>query len=657
MGNLPEVVASTYASSYDPILTLLERHPAIRFVAHYSGPLLDWLATESPGFLHRLRRAVQTGQAEMLGGALEEPILAVIPDADKEGQVHAMSDRLEAVLGVRPRGAWLAERVWEPHLPPFLRRCGIRYTVLDEEHFEKAGLRTSELDGYFATEDGGQVLGVFPASTELRYLIPWRDVREVVSYLRQKWERGRRLIVFADDGEKFGGWPGTHRHCYEDGWLERFLQALEESALWLHTDTLSNCLATDGPSGRVYLPSASYHEMEDWSLPPHMRRALVQAREAARGAGLPRAAAFMRLGHWRSFLARYAEANVAQQRSTAISAMVHALPSGRRRSEALAHLWRGQCNCPYWHGVFGGIYMYHVRHATFAELIAAESLAEGLGAGQAIAISGDFDADGESELRLATPEQVLYIHGRGGCLYEWALRPLPLNLLNTLASYPEAYSLPHDQAAPAPVALRRAFMDRLLTAMPSLEDVIQERWPLCGDWTTAPYRLEASAEGAMARAMAAHSGWMGGGEAELRLQKTYTVAAGARRVRVGYCLQASAKPETPPVLAVELNLAMPPGSHQFGRAHCAGVGHELLETWCSDDTRAVVLSTTVNRELSVVVEWDGEARLIGVPLLSHHRGEQGDEQVYQGSRLVLAWPLGLADGGEWATELQISWDG
>ena len=34
----------------------------------------------------------------------------------------------------------------------------------------------------------------------------------------------------------------------------------------------------------------------------------------------------------------------------------------------------GQCNCPYWHGVFGGIYLPCPRFAVTSHLIAAESI-------------------------------------------------------------------------------------------------------------------------------------------------------------------------------------------------------------------------------------------------------------------------------------------
>ena len=71
-----------------------------------------------------------------------------------------------------------------------------------------------------------------------------------------------------DDCEKFGVWPGTYDHVYKNGWLKRFLEALEGAGEWLETTTVSDYIASHAPLGRVYLPTASYAEMMEWALPP-----------------------------------------------------------------------------------------------------------------------------------------------------------------------------------------------------------------------------------------------------------------------------------------------------------------------------------------------------------------------------------------------------
>ena len=96
------------------------------------GPLLEWLAAERPESLARSGRSWTRGQVELLGGGFYEPILASLPERDRVGQLGRMADELERCSGRRPRGAWLAERVWEPDLPTSLAAAGYRWTILDD---------------------------------------------------------------------------------------------------------------------------------------------------------------------------------------------------------------------------------------------------------------------------------------------------------------------------------------------------------------------------------------------------------------------------------------------------------------------------------------------------------------------------------------------
>ena len=55
---------------------------------------------------------------------------------------------------------------------------------------------------------------------------------------------------------------------------------------------------------------------------------------------------------------------------------VAAMPMGPSKTRAIDHLHRGQSNDCYWHGLFGGIYISHMRLATYEHLIAAEDAAD-----------------------------------------------------------------------------------------------------------------------------------------------------------------------------------------------------------------------------------------------------------------------------------------
>src|SRR6185312_15208959 len=275
-----------------------------------TGPLLDWLRTQRPAFIERLRALVGRGQIEILGGGYYEPVLASLPERDRIGQLRRMADELEAMFGARPVGAWLAERVWEPDLPTSLVAAGYGWTILDDAHFRAATIPEDKLWGPYTTEDQGQRLEVFGTEQGLRYRIPFRDVEDVIAYLKtHATEAGDRLGVMGDDGEKFGGWPTTWEHCWgERDWVERFFTALEDNAAWLTTTTPSTWLADHAPIGRVYVPTGSYVEMGAWALPPDEGDEFEAVLHRAQKEHLPEAR-WLRGASWRNFQVKYREIN------------------------------------------------------------------------------------------------------------------------------------------------------------------------------------------------------------------------------------------------------------------------------------------------------------------------------------------------------------
>ena len=115
----------------------------------------------------------------------------------------------------------------------------------------------------------------------------------------------------------------------------------------------------------------------------------------------------------------------------------------QERADILKELWQGQCNCPYWHGAFGGLYLKHLRHSIYQHLIEAEVLLEKAekkdGSWQEI-IEQDINLDGHNEVILSNRDQNLYFAPRwGGMLYEWDIKLLRFNLLDTLARREEIY--------------------------------------------------------------------------------------------------------------------------------------------------------------------------------------------------------------------------
>ena len=454
VGNFDHVFQQAFDDSYRTFLDVFERYESLKLALHVSGSLMEWLAEHQPEYIDRLARLVEQRRIEILGGAYFEPILAMIPSHDRIGQIRSYTRWLQNRLGATIRGFWVPERVWEQSFTRDLVDAGIEYTVLDDFHFKCAGLTESQLAGHLLTEDEGRVLSVFPGSERLRYTIPFASPQETIDYLaRMADEHPDAVAVFGDDGEKFGTWPETRKHVYDDGWLTRFFDALVENQQWIHVTTLAEAFDNVPPVGKVYLPDCSYREMTEWALPAEQ---LVEYERIARDMHddprWPALRPFVRGGFWRNFKVKYPEADEMYTRMMMVSRRLQETLDSAAAGDpvnadlieqARYELYRGQCNCGYWHGAFGGIYLPHLRNAIYQHLISADNLLDraiGRTEHWIEAEADDFNFDAHQEVRLSNEKlMALVAPSRGGQLLELDVRQVPHNLLATLARRPEAY--------------------------------------------------------------------------------------------------------------------------------------------------------------------------------------------------------------------------
>lgn len=345
VGNFDHVFEDHAVDVYRPFLDFLADHELWPIGIHISGPLVEWLGDHDADLHDRLGRLASEGKVELLSAGWYEPVLAALSREDRATQLGWMRDELESRFGVTPTGLWLTERVWEPDLPRDLVDAGIDYVLIDDHLARRAGVPEDRLTRPLRTESDGRYLDLLPIDERLRYLIPFRPAEEIEADLRRRRDAGDAMALIGDDGEKFGGWPRTKEWLYEGGWLADFGERMErlrsESVVRLVTP--AQLRSEVPPTGPVYLPTGSYPEMEEWALG----------------------------GHWKGFLARYDEANRIHKRMVALSALCH---DRGDPEEARRAIGRGQCNDAYWHGVFGGLYMKHLREGVRRELLHAERL-------------------------------------------------------------------------------------------------------------------------------------------------------------------------------------------------------------------------------------------------------------------------------------------
>src|SRR3989338_719590 len=151
VGNFGWVFEEAYEKSYRPFFEVLDKHPKVSLSCHFSGSLIDWLGSTKPELIRLLKKMAEREQLEFIGGAYYEPIYGVIPKKDLAGQIELMRNKLKSLFGSHPEGAWLTERVWDPDLVKPLKKAGAQYTILDDFHLEKAGVR-APVTGFYQTK-------------------------------------------------------------------------------------------------------------------------------------------------------------------------------------------------------------------------------------------------------------------------------------------------------------------------------------------------------------------------------------------------------------------------------------------------------------------------------------------------------------------------
>ncbi|MEP7361468.1 MAG: alpha-amylase/4-alpha-glucanotransferase domain-containing protein [Chloroflexota bacterium] len=654
VGNFGWVIGEVYERAYEPMVGALERHPGVRLALHYTAPLLEWLDANKPDFLDRLRALVDRGQVEIVGGGHFEPILAALPDRDRVGQLKRMRSDLERRFGIAPRGAWLAERVWEPSLPTALVDAGYDYTVLDDNHLRGASVPEDAMWGTYTTDDQGRLLTIFGTEKGLRYRIPWHPVPELIAYLREAaTQDGDRLGTMGDDGEKFGGWPGTDELSWgKKQWVDTCFTALEENSDWLTTVTPSDWMAAHPPIGRIYVPTASYVEMTEWVLPVDEAPIFGKLLHDAVEEGSP-AARFLRGGMWRNFAARYREVNDLHKQMLRVSSLVDAMPAGALRDRALDHLYRGQSNDCYWHGLFGGVYLVHMRMATLAELIAAEDLVLGATAAGGVA---DYDLDGRDEVLIGTLGQTVLVDpAEGGGISSWDLRASRVALASVMRRRPEAYHAklkaaedaatdttkakplsPHESFTTKEVGLSKLLVYDDHERRSGLVRILDANGQEIGDFVNGEWHLHFAEADNVGFTRAS---------AGLSLTKVFEVSGDRRAGALSVVVELSTDRDFNGTIELEWNLNLLGGGKNV-EAYYIWEDHEVRHDAPGkvDDSSSLEFGNRYEGVALTVLMAQPQAEALWFPVETVSNSEAGFERVYQGSCLIQRWPVRLAAG-------------
>ena len=686
VGNFDGVFEDAYQDSYLPFLNVFEKFVDLSISLHTSGPLMQWLQTNHPDYLNRIAQLVEAGRIEIIGGAFYEPILPMIPRRDRVGQITRFTKWLNERVCSSVNGMWMPERVWESCLTESLADSNIQYTVLDDYHFRRAGLKNEQLTGYYIVEEEGKTVRVFPGSEHLRYLIPFAEPEQTINHCRMLAAQcPDSVVVFGDDGEKFGTWPNTKEHVYQNGWLERFFQALTDNQEWLKTTTLQHAVATTPPRGKIYLPDASYREMTEWSMPVKRQVEFDDlVHQLEHDSRWEQIQSFLGGGYWRNFKVKYPESNQMYARMMYVSGLLERAASQGCSQQVLDaaqdHLFQGQCNCSYWHGAFGGIYLPHLRNAVYQHLLAAESLLErsmGRTETWVEATTDDYDFDGRTEVRLANDQLVSWISPKdGGQIYGLDVRDVNHNLGATIQRRPELYHAKvlegenqnENEAASIHdlVVFKQANLDeKLQYDLQPRNSLIDHFWDddidvtslqesravERGDFATGAYTATVRRNSDRIQILTSREGNAWG--IPLTLKKGITLNAGVNALEIAYFIEGLPQ-DRELHFAVEWNFAgLPDAQHDrfFSDSKGEKLG-DLGSILSLEDSRQIKL-TDQWLGLEIGLESDQMGGIFAYPVRTVSQSESGFELVHQSVCVQPHWKIKGDVNGCWACRINL----
>jgi alpha-amylase len=356
----------------------------------------------------------------------------------------------------------------------------------------------------------------------------------------------------------------------------------------------------------------------------------------------------------------------------ALSDRIDSIKENTKNREQLTlakeHLYAAQCNCPYWHGVFGGIYLPHIRKQVYAEMLLAESILRKLERGKGVVVhETDMQGDGFVDFILESESTRAAISPSwGGMLIEYSLYEPACHLTDTISRYDEGYHRQlaravspdqegsgstsiHDQVLTKEPGLekllthdpylKRAFIEHLLPVESSAVAFEFNHQPSL--WRSTKYRMGYEKIESGIKCTTSTQIYQNGLSVQLAFRKEMQMLPTGQLI-VRYSL-ATDQPMTVRFV-IEQNLTFQAG-HSDDRFVLIN-GSVADPKWL--DGRSENLGV---RSVALVDEWQGaavegtvnlSAELWRFPLFSVSQSEGGFEKVYQGTTLLLSWILDLS---------------
>jgi hypothetical protein len=353
----------------------------------------------------------------------------------------------------------------------------------------------------------------------------------------------------------------------------------------------------------------------------------------------PEAQRYLRGGFFREFFLKYREANHLHKRMLFVSRRV--LEQGD--AEARTELYKSQCNDPYWHGIFGGLYLPHLREDAYAHLLRAEKRMPRPSGWKEL----DLDLDGQTEI-MGQGEifGLIFKPSSGGSLIELDYYPLSRNLTDVLSRRKESYHVQKTAGASQGKSIheivkeRPAGAERLLrydwhprvscldhfldpTAKPENFQNIDYREQ--GDFVNQPYDFKVS--GTSLSLFRDGHVWMEGERAPLSVQKV--IIPRDEEILVRYTIQNGSGQAIDVRFGTEWNFYQVPGEWDLG-----ATGVRLVQG-------------------KVIFEAQPRPEFWHFPLQTLSQSEKGYDIIHQGICLLPNWKITLPGRAIFSAEIRL----
>ncbi len=633
-----------YQTHYKPFIASLYRFPAVPVVLHYSGVLLTWIEQKHPEYFLILEELINRKQVEILGGGFYEPMLPLLPLADRLGQIELLTTYLRKHFGKRPRGCWLPGLIWEQPLASALQTCGMDYTFLSSTQFKQAGLSGPDIERPCLTEDQGRILTVFPISSELTDALLSRDMQAFARIASDVPDSGadRVLSVFIEG--LFNGAGTESAFC-------GLLEYLSAQDCPFDLSVPSRVLKTTSAFSKSYFPSSADRPVMYWSMDEERRR-LFDGLNGTPGASED-ISALVAASLPRQFLVRYPEANGIYTKMLYTHILINQLRGDKyRKRAAREELWKAQGCDSFWHVGNGGLYRNRLRKAVYGALIEAEKITREKGVFIPSVISVDINLDGEKEFLLQGAELNGYVKLSGGSLFELDYLPKAWNYVDTMSRRREPYARGDLVLDELP---RSAFSDRLLHPEVTLKDALAGNYPFsrnCAEERYEEIATDRVHKELTLRKAADFKGNYGG----IEIQKHYSLRKNVLSVQYVLANRGEKPARFNFASEIDLSFAGEDAGSQLIKAFTSGAG-EASALGCVEYRNVDSLRIEdVENSIPISLASSGPFTVWAYPVRTVCRIDGKIGEYYQSSCFVPVLPVILAPGESWETSFSLGFD-